>query len=309
MAKGGPFIKFFPSDFLADTSGLSAAERGVFIILLCLMFEKDGPIVRDDKRLARRCGIPIRNFRRCLEALMEPDGPEASARIIEVNGTLTNERAEASINERLLRSQVGVQAATQRWASHQEKTEKNQGMPDVDASSTHIRKTCSSDASPESRVQNRESTTTTTTVPTNGPAHEATSPRAERGGGGPTHRDKLLEAMGVGWDGVTGPNGRMIGTEADMAIAKHWEGELGLSPDEQIDVVRECMATKADPGPPASFRYFTPAMRRLAAAKQAAPLSPTSGGRTSARQERADFDAALRSTIDALRAGEISFPD
>jgi uncharacterized protein YdaU (DUF1376 family) len=29
-----PFIKFYPSDFLAGTSGLSPAERGVYITLL-----------------------------------------------------------------------------------------------------------------------------------------------------------------------------------------------------------------------------------------------------------------------------------
>lgn len=55
-----PFIKFFPGDFLDGTSGLTPADRRVYITLLCLMWEGEGPITMDEGRLARRLGLDIR---------------------------------------------------------------------------------------------------------------------------------------------------------------------------------------------------------------------------------------------------------
>ena len=66
-----PFIKFYPSDFLGGTSGLSPAERGVYMTLLCLIYEADGPIPRDDARLARRCGSPKAAFIRAIDCLID----------------------------------------------------------------------------------------------------------------------------------------------------------------------------------------------------------------------------------------------
>jgi 5-methylcytosine-specific restriction endonuclease McrA len=49
-------IAFYPSDWLAGTRGLSDAETGVYITLICKMYEMAGPIERDDDRLWRVCG-------------------------------------------------------------------------------------------------------------------------------------------------------------------------------------------------------------------------------------------------------------
>lgn len=66
-----PWVKFYTSDWLAGTSGLSAAERGVFITLVCLIYEYEGPIPLDYTRLARRCGVPAGSFKRILAALID----------------------------------------------------------------------------------------------------------------------------------------------------------------------------------------------------------------------------------------------
>lgn len=84
-----------------------------------------------------------------------------------------------------------------------------------------------------------------------------------------TFREQILEAMSVHPSGLTGPNGRILGTLADMEEARLWTG-MGLTEAECIAVVAEAMAGKRD-GPPRSFKYFLPAMKRLAAAKQAPP--------------------------------------
>ena len=37
-----PWIKFYPSDWLAGTRGMSATEAGVYINLIAMMYESDG---------------------------------------------------------------------------------------------------------------------------------------------------------------------------------------------------------------------------------------------------------------------------
>jgi uncharacterized protein YdaU (DUF1376 family) len=122
-----PFIKFYPSDFLAGTSGLSPAERGVYITLLCLIYENDGPIPRDDGRLSRRCGSPKAAFVRVLDGLM------AEGKIVEVDGMLTNRRAQKSLIDRANRTQNSTHAAKQRWSAQAEKVQQNQSCDDAGA--------------------------------------------------------------------------------------------------------------------------------------------------------------------------------
>lgn len=89
-----PWIKFYASDWLAGTGGLTAAERGVYITLIALIYESGGRIPHDRARLARRCGVPAGSFKRILDSLI------AERKIIEVPEGLTNGRAEAEIGER-----------------------------------------------------------------------------------------------------------------------------------------------------------------------------------------------------------------
>ena len=132
-----PFIKFYPSDFLAGTSGLSPAERGVYITLLCLIYEADGPVERDDARLSRRCGSPKAAFKRTLDALID------EGKIVETDGMLSNKRAEKAIVDRRNRSQTATHAAHQRWTAQSEKTQTNQRGEDARA----LPEQCRSDAS------------------------------------------------------------------------------------------------------------------------------------------------------------------
>lgn len=122
-----PFIKFYPSDFLAGTSGLSPAERGVYITLLCLIYETDGQVPRDDARLSRRCGAPKAAFKRTLDALID------EGKITERAGMLSNERAEKVIVDRQNRIQNATHAAQQKWDAQRKKTEQNQRPDDAGA--------------------------------------------------------------------------------------------------------------------------------------------------------------------------------
>jgi uncharacterized protein YdaU (DUF1376 family) len=138
-----PFIKFFPGDFLGGTSGLSPAERGAYITLLCLMYEQDGPIERDDARLARRCGAPKATFQRLLQALID------AGKIVQADGFLSNQRAEKAIVDRQIRTQNSTHAANSRWNEQKGKTKQKQRPQDAGA----MPEQCVSDAKPESRSQ------------------------------------------------------------------------------------------------------------------------------------------------------------
>lgn len=123
-----PFIPFYPSDWLAGTSGLTPAERGVYITLCCLIYENFGPVEHDDRRLARHCGCPKPTFRKTLDALIA-DGKIT----LGTDGMLSNARCEREIRKRAGKSQKARVAALERWKAHGRKTEQDQLPLDADA--------------------------------------------------------------------------------------------------------------------------------------------------------------------------------
>jgi uncharacterized protein YdaU (DUF1376 family) len=139
-----PFIKFYPSDFLAGTSGMSPAERGVYITLLCLIYEADGPIAFDETRLARRCGAPRNVFSRLLEALVM-DG-----KLTLEDGFLSNRRAEKALADRHLRIKNSTMAASKKWKRDKQKDQGKQWGNPAGASATQ----CAGNAIPEPEPDN-----------------------------------------------------------------------------------------------------------------------------------------------------------
>ena len=113
-----PWFKFYTSEWISGVGGLSAAERGVYVTLLAMMYDKEAPIDRDDTRLARSCGLPKAGFTRCVESLI------GLGKIIERDGTLWNERAESVLSERENRKLMASDAANSRWEKHKKKQRK-----------------------------------------------------------------------------------------------------------------------------------------------------------------------------------------
>lgn len=89
-----------------------------------------------------------------------------------------------------------------------------------------------------------------------------------------TARETILEAIGVDpVSGITGPDGRMIGTAVDMATAATWS-DMGLTLEQQVAVIREvcARARRKSPGwQPRGFGYFTDAMGDVRKARQSKP--------------------------------------
>jgi len=89
-----PWFKFYPGDFMKGCRGLSAQEVGAYVMLLCRMYEQDGPIDRNEKVLAAYCGMRPKSFAAALQKLVD------LGKISIENGRLTNDRAMAEIHAR-----------------------------------------------------------------------------------------------------------------------------------------------------------------------------------------------------------------
>jgi uncharacterized protein YdaU (DUF1376 family) len=119
-----PFVQFYTSDFLAGTSGMTAATRGVYISLLCLMYETEAPLPQSWETLARRCGCTLPAFKRAIETL-EDDG-----KIAVTDRGLWSPKCDKHIALRRERQMSATAAAKTRW----EKAKEKQGRPDATAS-------------------------------------------------------------------------------------------------------------------------------------------------------------------------------
>lgn len=123
-----PFVQFVPSDWLAGTAGMTPAERGVYITLVCLIYENAGPIERLDRRLARVCGCSASAFVRILNILLD------EGKIMEVDDNfLTNDRCERQLRKRSEKSQKARRSVQKRWSATDRKRQRKQRMSDTDA--------------------------------------------------------------------------------------------------------------------------------------------------------------------------------
>lgn len=119
------WVKFSPADWLTGTRGLSAAETGVYITLIMMMYEAGGPI-RQTEMLHRKCGATPSTFSTILSMLI------TTGKIQVVEGGLFNGRAAIEISASFERVKKAKQAAKTGW----EKREVNQWSSDALAFNT-----------------------------------------------------------------------------------------------------------------------------------------------------------------------------
>lgn len=113
-----PWFRFFPSDWLGGTRGMTAAEVGIYITLVAMMYDRGEPVPEDHKRLARVCGCTVGAFKKTLDILIDED------KIRRVSDGLWNKRAATEIEIRDEKSNLARQNANARWGK---KTNKNNG--------------------------------------------------------------------------------------------------------------------------------------------------------------------------------------
>ena len=145
---GPPWVRFFPSDWLAGTRGLSAVETGVYISLIAMMYERGEPLPEDRLRLARVCGTSGQQFVRAINVLIE------HGKVIRTDVGLWNERVEKEFIYLSRKSVLGTKAANSRW----EKDKQKQRPSDASASIPHRVRIAAAytNQKPEVRYQKKE---------------------------------------------------------------------------------------------------------------------------------------------------------
>jgi uncharacterized protein YdaU (DUF1376 family) len=239
-----PYFNFYPADFMNGVRGLSAQEVGVYTMILCRIYEENGPVEYHPMRLATYCGMRENTFAKVIEKLVDLGKLKLSG------GMIGNTRAEAEISKRANDLKNNSKAGKASAKKRQEKQS---------ATSTGVQRAFNhTDTDTDT---DKDGSSSKELPPSNGGGERADS-------GVPEAREKLLEAMGVGRDGIAGPS-TFIGSTTDMAEAERWSA-MGLSVSQQCEVIREVCDKQRGKHPgwkPSTFRYFTPAMERLTAAK------------------------------------------
>ena len=100
---------------------MTAATKGVYITLLCLMYEGERPLGQSWDTLARRCGCTLPAFKRAVEVLVDDGKIDAS------DGVLWSEKCAKHITQRRERSDSARVSANKRW----KKSEQKQGAVDA----------------------------------------------------------------------------------------------------------------------------------------------------------------------------------
>lgn len=88
MSTARPWYKRYPAQFIAGTYRLTAEEKGVYSVLLDLMYDRGGPLEDDAKELARICGCSTRRFNTIKKSLAD-----RHKKIVITDGLITNPRA------------------------------------------------------------------------------------------------------------------------------------------------------------------------------------------------------------------------
>ncbi|KQY21012.1 hypothetical protein ASD32_06430 [Rhizobium sp. Root483D2] len=119
-----PWVRFFASDWLGGTRGMSAVETGIYITLVATMYERGDPIPEDHSRLARLCGASNSAFKKALDTLV------GEGKILRLEAGLWNARVEKEQVYLSEKSEVGSRAANARWGK---KDKENNDSEDADA--------------------------------------------------------------------------------------------------------------------------------------------------------------------------------
>jgi uncharacterized protein YdaU (DUF1376 family) len=102
---------------MTGVRGLTAQEVGVYTMLLCRIYEENGPVERHDLRLATYCGMRLKTLTTTLDKLIELGKIEAT------EGGLMNDRARSEISKRAHdlknNSKAGIASAKKRQQKQQ----------------------------------------------------------------------------------------------------------------------------------------------------------------------------------------------
>lgn len=126
MSKGLSWFKFYPSDWLNGTRGLTVTEVGLYISLIAEMYDNDGNPIKDDReRFARVFGLRPARLNEHLQSLID------KGKITVTEDGLWNARVMKERTKSLAKRTLAVRSAEHRWGK---KDNENYETDDANAS-------------------------------------------------------------------------------------------------------------------------------------------------------------------------------
>lgn len=286
MSQKAVHIALYPSDWLAGTRGLTPAETGVYITLVCMMYERQEPLPFDHARLARMCNCPAGTFKKILAVLLD------EGKIIETPQGLWQTRVEKelaaakdAIEDASERGRKAVQARWQKAKGRSDECENAKVKPQSDEQQCETHREKKDNKNNDGAIRKNYPSNTNQ----NQNQIEDSSLRSESSGGGGNACarepetglvSQIAEALGFNDPNGTGWPKYWVAADAHV-IASRWITDLGLTASEVIHVA--VSNAKAHGAPANGPKILTRHMQDFAAAKRAPPLAPSTATQSAVR--------------------------
>lgn len=114
-----PWFKFYPADFMNGVRGLTATEVGLYQMLLCRIYEENGPVEFHTLRLSTYCGMREATFKKTVARLID------LGKLTVKDGALMNARAAAEISNRARDLENNSKAGKASAKKRQQKQQQN----------------------------------------------------------------------------------------------------------------------------------------------------------------------------------------
>ncbi len=101
MSSHRPWYKHYPADFIAGTVAMTAEEKGAYIVVLNLIYDRGAPLVDDPQWLARVVGCSTRRWKQLRESLIKHGKV-----FITEDGKLFNKRAGQQLESDAKESEI-----------------------------------------------------------------------------------------------------------------------------------------------------------------------------------------------------------
>lgn len=294
MSEKAVHIALYPSDWLAGTRGLTPAETGVYITLVCMMYERQAPLPFDHARLARMCNCPAGTFKKILAVLLD------ERKVIETPEGLWQRRVETEIAAAKgaieEASERGRKAVNARWAKVKPQSDRAENVtvkPQSDEQQSLANTPKKDNENSDGKIREQYPGNT------NQNQSQKVKEEAEDAGArdpGPSLISRLTHALGFDHHGTIPKY--WISPDAPLIVAR-WQTDLGLTSDEVLQVAVQNMRAHGSPanGPKTLTRH----MQDFAAAKQAPRLEPTKGRTHDQSRQSADRRAVAADDAFARR--------
>lgn len=284
--------------FQRDTQHLEADEIGAYMLLLMAMWTREScDFPNDDTRLARVCRVSLRLWKSRVGPVLR-DFLKAEGDVL-VSKRL---RQEAEYVETEVQKQSDRKRGAYAKPQGSNERDRDEGEKSDKALKSHDTMSSADSSVDQPRHYPSQQPNNPTLVTAADAAREARD--GDLGADPPTFRERILEAIGADpVSGLTGPSGKVIGTQADMAIARRWLALPGLTEDAIIAEIRAISARRRGGKLPSTFRYFSGAMEDLSGALTAPALRPSQGPAGQAGSNNNPRHARQQAVIEAAARG------